>query len=645
MNDMRRQSVSILRLGSLLLVFLFVVSAAHGRLQPALADTASETALSAADPAALIATIKANADISGDVVLGLKARDRLAALGRQNPDAVVPLIVAELAPPRAATRAAQQQRIALMGVLRDMGPAAEAAVKVLKEIAQDPLERNEWVAFQAQAALAAIGTPEAEAANRAGAEATAESWAASASEAEAHRAAAENAYLVRQELRGRRPAEAVIDAAVTSLHALGANAEEAVPTLLAAYNDPRLGPALHDELAAALKAAGVADVAAAAAEAKGREGDSDLIGAVIADTRSPYDLVNSLAMGELARLGPSRRSIDALIEALGEGRSPGAAALALGDFGPEAEPALPALLPYLDDEVAGPNAIQAVGKIGQRDAAAVAALRDVLRNPNSPTRGLAAKALGELGAAEAVPDLADALRDPRKYERILVANALGTFGAEAEDAVGPLTELLQEPDGDLRRAATDALGQIGPPAAAAVPLIARQLESGDPRLEDSATRALEQIGGSAAEAALAAQAQRHAAADRAEYRRLRETGGPEDVSRFLRDLPRSRRLQLAEVAAADDDPALAMLGIHAYLEAGRDEDAGAALADLIARDDRGLEMLAALGYLLQEVGRPEAQGGLQRDVVARLKANYSADPPEAQARIRRALEALGARPE
>lgn len=639
------RSGEALRARAVWLLVLLAVAALPLPSAPARADSAALATLNAADPATLIATIKANADISGDVVLGLKARDRLAALGRQDPAAVVPLIVAELAPPRAATRSAQQQRIALMGVLRDMGPAAEAAVDVLTEIAGDPKERNDWVVFQARAALAAIGTPEAEAANRAGAEALAESSAAAASETEAGRMAAENAYLIRQELRGRRPAEGVIEAAVTNLRALGPDAAEAVPTLVAAYNDPRLAPALHDALATALRAAGVADVAAAAAEAKARAGEPDLIGAVIADTRSPYDLVNSLAIGELARLGPSRRSVEALVEALAAGRSPGAAAAALGDFGPAAAAALPALLPYFDDAAAGPNAIQAAGKIGQADPAAVVALRRIVSDAQSPTRGLAAKTLADLGAAEAIPDLIGVLGDPRKYERILAANALGAFGAEAEAAVGPLTGLLQAPDGDLRRAATEALGRIGPPAAAAVPQIARQLERGDARLADSAVRALERIGGPEAEAALAAEAKRHAAADLAEYKRLRETGTANDVRRLLRDLPQARRLQLAAVAAAERDPALAVLGIRSYLAAGRDDDAAAALADLVARDDRGLNVLAALGPLLSEVGRPEAQGGLQRDVVTRLKANFDAYPPESQARVRRALEALGIAPE
>lgn len=626
------------------LLALLLVAGAPGPFPgaPALAQSAAESALEVAEPAALIATLKANAGLSGDPILGLKARERLAALGRQRADAVVPLIVAELAPPRAATREAQQQRIALMGVLQDMGPAAEAAAPLLAAIARDPQERNDWVRFQAQAALAAIGTPEAERASRAGAAATASSWAAAAEPAEARRAAAENAYLIRRELRSRRPSPGVIEASVINLRALGPNGADAVPTLLAAYRDPRLGAALRQDLADALAAAGVRDPAGAVAADEVEA--PDRVAAVIADTRSPYDLVSSLAMGELARLGPSERSRDALIEALAAGRSPGAAAAALGDFGPEAAAALPALVPYLDDETAGANAIQAVAKIGARDAAAVSALRRILRDATGPTRGLAAQALGALGAEEALPDMIDALRDRRKYERILVATALGGFGAAAENAVDPLTDWLAEPDADLRRAAVETLGRIGPAAAPAVPPIARQLESGDPRLAASSTRALERIGGPAAEAALAAEAKRHRVADRAEYRQLRETGDPHDMARFLRELSQPRRLQLAATAAADSDPDYALLGLRLYLEAGRDAEAAAALADLVARDDRGLQILAALGQLLREVGRPEVQGGLHRDVVTRLESAYADAPPEDRARIARALDAMGAPP-
>ena len=87
----------------------------------------------------------------------------------------------------------------------------------------------------------------------------------------------------------------------------------------------------------------------------------------LADITSNDSLIAALAMSELARLGPSKRVIDALIAALRTNHNPGEAARVLGDFGPAAAHAIPDLLPYLTDRVAGPNAIQAVGNIGSPD--------------------------------------------------------------------------------------------------------------------------------------------------------------------------------------------------------------------------------------------------------------------------------------
>jgi len=141
-----------------------------------------------------------------------------------------------------------------------------------------------------------------------------------------------------------------------------------------------------------------------------------------------------------------------------------------------------------------------------------------------------------------------------------------------------------------------------------------------------------------------AEAKRHRVADRAEYRQWRETGDPYDMARFPRELSPPRRLQLAATAAADSDPDCALAGLRLYLDAGRDAETAAALADLVARDQRGRRVLAALGQLLREIGRPEIQGGLHRDVVTRLESAYADAPPEDRARIARALDAVGAQP-
>jgi anthranilate phosphoribosyltransferase len=74
---------------------------------------------------------------------------------------VVPVIVRELKAARVSGRKTADYRIALMSVLEELGPAAEAAVTALTEVVQDEKERNDFVLLKARMALTAIGTPPA----------------------------------------------------------------------------------------------------------------------------------------------------------------------------------------------------------------------------------------------------------------------------------------------------------------------------------------------------------------------------------------------------------------------------------------------------------------------------------------------------
>ena len=60
---------------------------------PAVSQLDAETALNGADVPALVDVLLANADITGDVVLGMAARARLAERGHNDPDAVVPVVM------------------------------------------------------------------------------------------------------------------------------------------------------------------------------------------------------------------------------------------------------------------------------------------------------------------------------------------------------------------------------------------------------------------------------------------------------------------------------------------------------------------------------------------------------------------------
>ena len=601
---------------------LLQASPARGQIDP-------EKVLAGTDVEELIGVLIPNADINGDIVLGLAARDRLAALGLRDPLAVVPAVVAALSDLSTVSRAEQQSRIALIGVLSDIGPGAEDAVPLLSAIASGANERNEFVKQQASLALANIGTPDANAARDVAAARAATTWAAEADDAMALRAAEEHAFLIRQELRSTEPTAPAIEASLGILEAGGMRMAAAIPTLLRAWSDPRISVALRQRVGSILLGMGVEEPTAAAS----RLAPVEMVDDIVVDTRSLNPLVSSLAMMELGRLGASPRAIAVFTEALHEGRNPGAAALELGQFGAAAVSAVSALVPYLDDDSAGPNAAMAVGRIGDPDGLAVEELRRIVARPASRHRGLAAAALGTLAAPEAVPELVTALHDGRTQTRVLAARALGTIGPDASEAVTDLAVLLADPDDQVRIAAATALGRIGAESALAVPEMAPLLEAGDARVRGAATAALQAIGDPTAQQALARDAVRYAAADATRYRSIRQSA-PGRVDSFLRELPEARRSQMALIAAADDEFDVAFLGAWTLVETGG--AAVGALASLITRHDQGLNLLGALVSADRDA--------LAREVIDRLRTIAETMTGAERERVNRALATVGENP-
>ena len=625
MRALRRERVGIGRLARRLFVSLLVLGWC--------AVPAQASELDAASPEELIEVLKANVYLTGDIVKRMDAQTRLERLGRQDPAAVVPLVLAELAPPRSYGKIAAHQRLALIELLRDIGPAAEAAVPRLVEIMSDPEEPFESVQSPSAAALTRIGTADAKAAAKAYYAGLTTAFADTASDEEAVRSASQSAFLIRKELRSRAPSDGVIGASVDQLRALGQRASPAQPTLLRAYNDPRLSQDLRAEIATALQVTGVSDVPAAAAEAAARASIPDILAEVIEETRSEDDFVRGLAMGELGRLGPSKAAIDALIAALREGRNPGDAARVLGDFGAPAARALSELAPYFDDERSGTNAVQAAGKIGVKDPDTIAELRRVLATPGHRHRGMAASALGELRASEALPELQQALAEGGKYERILAAQALGKLEGAAAPAVAMLAASLEDPDLDLRRAAVGALGRIGDAARPAVPAIAEQLESGDQRLKAAAQKALAAIGGDETDAALDRDARRYSDADLAEARRLAAAGGLESVSRFLSGLPERRAGLLSRRLVSEPDADSALAGALVLARQGDIEPAVPVLADNLARRPEPERLLTGLAWSMMHGGDETQFQPLFEALLRFIQENPDRYSPEERARL------------
>ncbi len=588
------------------------------------------------DLTSLLATLRKNVGLTGNIAVALKTQDAIAALGKRDPKAVVPALVAQLRSLRAGERKTTLDfQMALFSVLESIGPAAEGAVPVLTEIVQDDSERNDFVLLKARMALSAIGTPAAKSAGGAADQRSVNQWLRKASPADIAQAAAHHAYLIRRELRSTRMSEEVIEASVSALRPIGPQAKDAVPSLVRAWADPRIGTNLRSLIASCLTAAGVKDVGSAATAL--RAGNrTDTLAEIIADARSDNSLVSTMAMSELGDRGPSEKSIDALISALEENRNPGQAALVLGKFGTAAARAIPSLLARLDDRNAGANVIQALGLIGSGDERTVSALRRVVADDRSPHRSMAAAALGSLHAADALPELRHALSAPDKYTRILAANALGGLGVGAAAAAPELSTLLEDPDTDVRVSAVQSLGMIGPAAAPAVSRIGRELQSSDRRLKTAAVTALERIGGQEASAALEADARRYAEADRSEFLLLRQTGDRSRLLSLMEELPQARRIQLARNLLNDQDAAVASLAAGTLIREGREEETVPALANLLLSMPAG-NLSGGIGAVLQESGDSLLLNRLMARICAYFEANMSRYSPSDQERIRKQI--------
>ena len=88
-----------------------------------------------------------------------------------------------------------------------------------------------------------------------------------------------------------------------------------------------------------------------------------------------------------------------------------------------------------------------------------------LTDDNPDVRSTAATVLGQYGpeAKEAVPALIAALKDKDKHVRRSAAYALARIGTDASEAIPSLREALKDPDPKLREAVAYAIKEIQNP--------------------------------------------------------------------------------------------------------------------------------------------------------------------------------------
>jgi HEAT repeat protein len=237
-------------------------------------------------------------------------------------------------------------------------------------------------------------------------------------------------------------------AAAWRLETAGALTEPAIPKLQAALGD-------EQEI--------VRTAAARALGALGPKARSASL-ALLAALDDPRANVRAEAAQALARIELTAEAIPALTRALRHRDSyvRAFAAWTLGNLGPEAKDAVPALAAVLGpDDTAGVVAA-ALARIGPAAAQAVPALVADLHGPDAGRRWRAARTLGRIGstAAAAVPDLQAALRDPNEAVRAHAARALGRMGAAARPAAADLQRATGDADAGVRGEARQALDRL-----------------------------------------------------------------------------------------------------------------------------------------------------------------------------------------
>ncbi len=138
-----------------------------------------------------------------------------------------------------------------------------------------------------------------------------------------------------------------------------------------------------------------------------------------------------------------------------------------------------------------PPAILALSNLGPEAKPAVLALMEALNDQESFIRLQAAKALGKIGpgAKVAAPALRTALANEKDYVRLTVAEALWRVNQDP-DAVHVLVQALKDSKDGVRESAAETLAEIGPEARAAIPSLERLITDPSASVRVQAAQAL-----------------------------------------------------------------------------------------------------------------------------------------------------------
>jgi HEAT repeat protein len=297
----------------------------------------------------------------------------------------------------------------------------------------------------------------------------------------------------------------VRDSAIKVLNSMGSEARPALPELIALLQDQK-----SSERGDTAKASERGDTA----KALGSIGpDPRSIQALCAALQDSERAVRYDAAVSLGRIGAGEEKVlrsltDALQDSSAWVRA--GAAASLWKLTGKAELVLTVLIDTLENDKEGGEVISTLGDIGPQAKEAAPALRKALRAQHAWIRVEAAIALAKIGLRDdpEVPQVLESMLASSDYSsrRVEATQALWTFYRQ----LGPLIELLRQNNyyrgSELAKVldeseAARVLGEIGPDAREAVPELVKALKHKHLRVRLAARTALKRIDPKAAEKA------------------------------------------------------------------------------------------------------------------------------------------------
>ena len=404
-------------------------------------------------------------------------------------------------------------------------------------------------------------------------------------------------------------------------------------------------------LTAALAIAAIADRVSADADDEGPDFAPAAAALLPLLTADDDGLVRAVATA-LGTIGPvgDDDAVDDAVDALSraaarvkDAATRAACLVALADYGPAAQSAVPAIVKFLRAKTAlvRETAAATLAAIGPESRVATSELARLLGDEQPLVRAAAAAALSSIGpdARDATAALAAALADSNPMVRGGAARALASIGPDAGAATGMLVKALGgEKDRDVVLGIIDAFGEIGPAAIEATPTLVASLSSDDAETREAIVSALGELGTGAAPTA--ASAVENMLGDADPFVRVAAAGGLVGMGRAagrernvlltaLRSDDEELQAAAAEVvgdwgkAAAGFSAALAKIASNAKDPQAR-AAAVTALGDIAAADqaetlgkaldDDDADVRHAAAYAIADL--PEIVAGLEAAIVA-----------------------------